>query len=83
MLFSVEQAFVGREEIRAPLKTPAWEAKGNWAFPQTESLFTGYSRRQSCASVIELKEYEIREKHVLENREGEAGYCEDLLYRKT
>ena len=25
MLFSVEQAFVGREEIRAPLKTPAWE----------------------------------------------------------
>ena len=28
MLFSVEQAFVGREEIRAPLKTPAWEATG-------------------------------------------------------
>ena len=26
MLFSVEQAFVRREEIRAPLKTPAWEA---------------------------------------------------------
>ena len=26
MLFSVEQAFVGREEIRTPLKTPAWEA---------------------------------------------------------
>ena len=26
MLFSAEQAFVGREEIRAPLKTPAWEA---------------------------------------------------------
>ena len=26
MLFSVEQAFVGRKEIRAPLKTPAWEA---------------------------------------------------------
>ena len=26
MLFSVEQAFVGRQEIRAPLKTPAWEA---------------------------------------------------------
>ena len=26
MLFSVEQAFVGREEIRAPLKMPAWEA---------------------------------------------------------
>ena len=27
MLSFVEQAFVGREEIRAPLKTPAWEAK--------------------------------------------------------
>ena len=26
MLSSVEQAFVGRDEIRAPLKTPAWEA---------------------------------------------------------
>ena len=26
MLFSVEQAFVRRKEIRAPLKTPAWEA---------------------------------------------------------
>ena len=26
MLSSVEQAFVGREEIRAPLKAPAWEA---------------------------------------------------------
>ena len=27
MLSSVEQAFVGREEKRAPLKTPAWEAR--------------------------------------------------------
>ena len=26
MLFSVEQAFVGRDEKRAPLKRPAWEA---------------------------------------------------------
>ena len=26
MLFSVEQAFVGRDEKRAPLKTPAWGA---------------------------------------------------------
>ena len=25
MLFSVEQTFVGRDEKRAPLKTPAWE----------------------------------------------------------
>ena len=28
MLSSVEQAFVGRDEERAPLETPAWEAKG-------------------------------------------------------
>ena len=27
MLSSVDQAFVGREEIRAPLKMPAWEAR--------------------------------------------------------
>ena len=26
MLFSVEQVFLGRDEKRAPLKTPAWEA---------------------------------------------------------
>ena len=26
MLSSVEQAFVGRDEKRAPFKTPAWEA---------------------------------------------------------
>ena len=29
MLSSVEQAFVGREEIRSPLKTPAGEARLN------------------------------------------------------
>ena len=27
MLFSVEQAFVGKDEKRTPLKTPTWEAK--------------------------------------------------------
>ena len=27
MSFSVEQAFVGRDEKQAPLKTPAWGAK--------------------------------------------------------
>ena len=26
-MFSVEQAFVGRDEKRAPLKTPSWEAR--------------------------------------------------------
>ena len=37
MLFSVEQAFVGREEIRAPLKTPAWEAT---LAPETTKVYT-------------------------------------------
>ena len=32
MLSSVEQVFVGREEIRAPLKTPAWEANSTHAW---------------------------------------------------
>ena len=30
MLSSVEQAFVGRDEKRAPLKTPAWEARDEY-----------------------------------------------------
>ena len=34
MLFSVEQAFVGRDETRAPLKTPAWEANTFLDFPE-------------------------------------------------
>ena len=28
MLSLVEQAFLGRDEIQAPLKMPAWEATG-------------------------------------------------------
>ena len=35
MLSSVEQAFVGREEKRAPLKTPAWEASKTLAKTQS------------------------------------------------
>ena len=30
MLFSIEQALVGRDEKRAPRKTPAWEAIKQW-----------------------------------------------------
>ena len=49
MLFSgsVEQAFVGRDEIRAPLKTPAWEANqefedaSNHRNEQKEALIAG------------------------------------------
>ena len=43
-MFSVEQAFVGRDEKRAPLKTPAWEAtkKLVWLFILKEvNLFPG------------------------------------------
>ena len=32
MLFPAEQAFVGRDEKQAPLKTPAWEAKSYMTF---------------------------------------------------
>ena len=42
-LFSVEQAFVGREEIRAPLKTPAWEATHDEEyenFPKERNFFS-------------------------------------------
>ena len=35
MLFSGEQAFVVRDEKRAPLKTPAWEA----IHPYAEDIF--------------------------------------------
>ena len=34
MLFSVGQAFVGRDETRASLKTPAWEANTFLDFPE-------------------------------------------------
>ena len=34
MLSSGEQAFVGRDEMRAPLKMPAWEAIKFWALCQ-------------------------------------------------
>ena len=43
MLFSVEQAFVGREEIRAPLKTPAWEAICQLAYTKLNQLEYSFS----------------------------------------
>ena len=45
MLFSVEQAFVGRDEKRAPLKTPAWEA-----MPATE--LCNYQQQQQKKNFI-------------------------------
>ena len=48
MLFSVEQAFVGRDEKRAPLKTIAWEATPEAATRRTQSLtFVSQSRNNS------------------------------------
>ena len=41
MLSSVEQAFVGRDEKRAPLKTPAWEASK----PQVHTFDEDINRR--------------------------------------
>ena len=36
MLFSVEQAFVVRDERRAPVKTPAWEARSTRVLSKIE-----------------------------------------------
>ena len=51
MLSSVEQAFVGREEIRVPLKTPAWEAIMNHNGMQFCSLLPGKSLEMKLACV--------------------------------
>ena len=45
MLYSVEQAFVGREEIRAPLKTPAWEATFLWEEAKKGLTSSGFKSR--------------------------------------
>ena len=66
MLFSVEQAFVGREEIRAPLKTPTWEA--------TSIRDSNISR--GCGKMLEI--LEGREGKfsgsILENPEGRGSH---------
>ena len=69
MLFSVEQAFVGREEIRAPLKTPAWEAiaglacvagvergrgRGNLSARESVWGVRGGKERNACKDAIVL-----------------------------
>ena len=43
MLFSVERAFVGRDETRAPLKTPAWEASGRQVLSKTLPLHPSWN----------------------------------------
>ena len=49
MLFLVKQAFVGRDEIRAPLKTSAWEAR-----PKQRSKISGISRHHVINLVLEM-----------------------------
>ena len=64
MLFSVEQAFVGRdEEIRAPLKTPAWEAMWSVDLRDLEisiildTLRTFFTRRkEECFIRMEIRQ---------------------------
>ena len=45
MLCSVEQAFVGRDEKRAPLKTPAWEATILWEEAKKGLISSGFKSR--------------------------------------
>ena len=56
MFFSVEQAFVGRDEKRAPLKTTAWEARfsGNWSEQYAAILFC-YSKNRLMVTMCVLQ----------------------------
>ena len=58
MLFSVEQAFVGREEIRAPLKMPAGEATWEATFFRiTKEGKRKFLRRDSLCRFNQLPQY--------------------------
>ena len=52
MLSSVEQAFVGRELIRVPLKTPAWEARST---PACIKRLTGNENSASEIKILSNK----------------------------
>ena len=55
MLFSVEQAFVGRDEIRASLKTPAWEAMKVWDIIENRAcaaIVHGFSKPRTTFECI-------------------------------
>ena len=51
MLFSVKQAFVGRDENRAPLKTPAWEATFKGSARGLSVLFSSFPSLVALPSV--------------------------------
>ena len=53
MLSSVEQAFAGRDEKRAPLKTPAWEASiGGNRLPQPVNVFQVALKKFFCSVIL-------------------------------
>ena len=47
MLSSLEQAFLGRDEKRAPLKTPAWEAREGELQENFEKIGLSYEGKQN------------------------------------
>ena len=57
MLFSVEQAFVGREEIRVPLKTPAWEAIQRAQSLKRREFSLALKRRDRARVLTEIVEF--------------------------
>ena len=67
MLPSVEQVFVGREEIRALLKTPAWEASKPHDFEKLRSPTNAASDwrgadvylNRVCAKVYKIKVFKV------------------------
>ena len=62
MLLSVEQAFVGRDKIWAPLKMPAWEASDHneWSWekhtllvePSCHLLHFGILKKRLCINCV-------------------------------
>ena len=73
MLSSVEQAFVGRELIRVPLKTPAWEARST---PACIKRLTG---NENSASEIKI----LSNKKPQEIDAQETGRLYELKKKKT
>ena len=59
MLFWVEQAFVGREEIRTPLKSPVWDqARSNSESAEEGDFEVVYSR--TCMTFMTMSRRSVR-----------------------
>ena len=59
MLFWVEQAFVGREEIRTPLKSPAWDqVRSNSESAEEGDFEVVYSR--TCMTFMTMSRRSVR-----------------------